>query len=243
MRWLEVSQGFVLSEKRGLVSLFDAAPTAFEVPEFVSADAAEAIRISVKFDEIFTVVDEVLATFNEETRAEAAPMIGMARGMLEPAFAEMGPEIYVVTNFDKPLGPGSAKTLVAVPVRDELIINNTLTMISAQAPMLAPRDFEGAVIYEAPAEFGMPFALGSGFGYLMVGPPDAIENAMRSASNPGGASLGDEARFKNATDALGREMQFASFISLAERLMWTEMAVRAPDRDPRPHAAHAGRAR
>ena len=51
---VEMTHGILMPDKRGLVSLFDVPDTPFEIPSFVSADAAEVMRISVRFDEIST---------------------------------------------------------------------------------------------------------------------------------------------------------------------------------------------
>ena len=148
-------------------------------------------------------------------------MMDIARGMLQPAFEQMGPEMFVVTSYDKPLSVSSQSVLYAIPVGDELIMGNTLTLITAQmGGMLAARDFEGAVIYE-PEGDAFPLAVGSGFGYLLVGTPRAVESALRSAANPGGASLEGEARFQKAVEMLGRDMVLATYMDMAERLAWT----------------------
>lgn len=218
---VEMTHGLLMADKRGLVSLFDVPGTPFEVPPFISADAAEVMRISVHFDQIFGVADKVVGTLDEQQRAEVRPMLEIAQGMLQPALDELGPEMYIITSYDKPLGVNSQAVLYAIPVGDELIMGNTLTLLSAQmGGMVAARDFEGAVIYE-PEGAGVPLAVGTGFGYLLVGAPHAVENAIRRAANPGGASLADEPRFQDAAGMLGRDMVLATYMDMAERLAWT----------------------
>lgn len=217
---VEITHGILMADKRGLVSLFDVPDTPFEVPSFVSADAAEVMRISIRFDEIFNLADDIVDTFQEADRAEIRPMLELARGMIQPAFAELGPDMFIVTSYDKPFSINSQLGLYAIPVADELIIGNTLTFLTAQmGGMVTSREFEGAIIYEMDDQ-QMSLAAGSGFGYLFVGPPEAVENAMRRAANPGTPSLADEPRFELATDALGRGMILATYMDMAERFAW-----------------------
>lgn len=216
---VDMTQGLVVAEKRGLIALFDAPASPFEPPSFIGASTPEVSRISVKFNELVGVAERVVGTLPEDQRAQINASLQMAKTMVGPLLDIMGPQLYFTTKYEKPYAAASKQFLIATPVSDELTASNTLAILTSQIPGgIEARDFEGSVIYVAPDG---SIGAGVGYGHLFVGKVSSVEDAMRRAANPAmGGAIADDAAFEEATRPLSREMIVGSFTNMAERLDW-----------------------
>lgn len=216
---VEMTHGLLIPEKRGLVAMFDTASSALEPPALAGADTAELTRVSIDFEALMPLARAVVATLDEEMRGQANMALELAATTIQPLLETIGPELYVLTDYDKPLHAGSRSFLVATPVRDELTVANVLAMVTAQAQgLFTARDFEGTAVY-ATEDGSIAHAVG--YGHLLVGPLRNVEDALRQAANPGGATLASEPRFRAAIRVAGDEMMLGSYVDMEERLEWT----------------------
>jgi hypothetical protein len=211
---VEITHSILAPQKQGLISLFDTAPTHFEPPSLVGADTSEVTRLSIDFAGILPLVRRVVDTFGEQERAMFGPRLDNMGAMIRPVLETMGPELYIITSYEQPYSLESEVVLLATKVADERVMNDGLNM--AVLPLqLETREFEGAVIH---GSVDGSFAIGSGYGYALMGPTKAVEDALRRAANPGGAALANEARFESATRDLADEMTAGSFIDMTGRM-------------------------
>lgn len=196
---LEQNYVVLASAKEGLLGLFDTPATGFTPPAFIGPDAATLTYVQVNFPGILPLVNKIVAGLPEDMRAMVEGQVMMAQQMVGPALANLGPEMHVISRYERPLSPTSEQQVFAIKVRDQQAFSTAVQGIMPMLGMQA-RDFNGNQIY-APGEGGMippdSFAMGMGFGYVFMGPTAGVEDAMRSAGAEG-AKLVDEARFKDA---------------------------------------------
>jgi hypothetical protein len=196
---VEQTIGFLLPEKGGLFTLLDGEGAAFDPPSWIGADVAGVGRFNLRFERIVPMLEEIVKTLPPDLQGLVSGGVQFVKGSFGRAFESMGPELYLVDTISKPFTATSSARIVAIKVRDELTVANAVSGIAAQTGMDS-RDFQGAQIYD---DMENSFALGLGFGWLFVGEPSGVENAMRRASNPGeaGASLAASDRFRRAVSA------------------------------------------
>ncbi len=212
----EFTAAALVPEKKGLVSLFLDPIGGFEPPAFVGPDTSTALTMSFRFDGLIDVLRGAVNTLPEEQRAQASAQFDQAAAMVGPALAQLGPRIQYFVSYDRPLTPEAQRQVFAIQMRDQLPVVNTLTMLAAPIG-LEPRDFEGNTIYSGEDS---PIAIGLGFAHLFIGPPAAVENAMRSAGNPDAPRLATEPAFRRATAGIPADAILASYADLRRELQW-----------------------
>lgn len=217
------TMGILVPEKEGLVGLLTGEAGPFDPPAFVSPDAASVSRLSVNFAGLLGVVREALGKLPEEERAQPLAAIDQAQGIAQPALEALGPSVYIVSSYKRPLAADSEMMLVAIDVKDQLAITNTISFLVGQAQgMVEPRDFDGNTIYTM--QFPLEMSLGVGFGRLFIGQTAAVENAMRLAGRADGPRLTEEPVFKDAVRALGNDAVFYTYTDLDQSIRfmyWT----------------------
>jgi len=196
---VEQTIGILLPDKKGLFTLLDGEGAAFDPPAWIGADVAGVGRFNLRFERIVPLLEEIVKTLPPDLQGLVSGGVQFVKGSFGSALESMGPELYLVDTLSKPFTAQSSARVVAIKVRDELTVANAVSGIAAQTGMDS-RDFQGAQIYDDP---DASFALGLGFGWLFVGEPAGVENAMRRASNPGeaGESLAASDRFRRAVSA------------------------------------------
>ncbi len=196
---MEQTFGVLLAEKKGLFGLIEGEGAPLDPPMWIGADVAGVGRFNVRFERIIPLLEEIVKILPPELADFAAGGVQFAKASFGPALAVMGPEMYVVDSITRPLSATSQATTTAIKIRDELAVANAVSGIAAQAG-LDSRDFQGAQIYD---DAGATFAIGLGFGWLFIGEPSGVENAMRRAANPGvaGQPLAASERFRRAVSA------------------------------------------
>lgn len=206
---IETRYAALAPKKNGLLSLIGVEPIDTSAPAFVSGDAASMSAFSVKYDQIFPLLNQMVASLpdDNEMKMELQGQLPMAAMFLSPLLTNMGPETYVAQSFDRPFSPTSQKILVAIKAKDEAALVQSITGVTMQMGMQA-RAFQGGQIWEMPAGGFMPIqiALGVGAGHAFFGETAGIENAMRQA-NAGAAALNEEPGFAKARRAVDKASQ------------------------------------
>ncbi|HBS28098.1 MAG TPA: hypothetical protein DEB06_01300 [Phycisphaerales bacterium] len=217
---LEQHFGVLTPAKDGLLALVNPPATKFVPAPFVGADAASVWNLQFDFAGVFPLVNKVIATLPPEQQQEMGGMVMMASASVGPLFANIGPEVSVMSVYDRPFAHDSQKFLAAFKAKDAAALQQA---IAALAPMagLESRDFQGNQIW-SPAQGGMLppdlVALGIGGGWLMMGPGPMVENGMRLAGGADAPKLADEADFKAAVRPLAGQGLGFSFTSFARTM-------------------------
>jgi hypothetical protein len=215
----ELSLGVLAPEKKGLLSLISTPIGAFEPPAFVPADAAGVTRASFDFPKLFDTVRAFLATFPEEARRQLAGPVEIARDMTQQGLAQMGPAIHVVNTIEQPLSADSTRTTLAIDLKDQEAVSNTIAGIIAKFPgSVEPQEFEGNQIYKLEA-IG-EIAAGIGFNQLFLGSEKAVQGAMRLAGHKEGSTLAQSAQFKDDTRSLTPGGIMYSWADIEQELRW-----------------------
>src|SRR5690606_1376374 len=82
--------------------------------------------------------------------------------------------------------------------------------------------FQGNQIWSGGPNMPHLPAIGLGFGRLFIGPPPAVENAMRQAGAADGPALAKEERFRASTRALQPGGMLYAWSNIAETVAWYE---------------------
>ena len=229
---LEQSYAVVAPKKEGLLELVEAKPVKFEPPAFVGAGAAQLTSMQANFPGLLPLVEKVVKGLPEDMRGMVEGQLMMVQQMMGPMFANLGPDMHIVSGYQRPLGPSSETSTVALKIRDAEAFT---TALQGFIPMLglAPRDFNGNQIY-APQPGGMvpedAIAIGIGFGYAIIGTPQSVEDMMRDAGAQDAAKLSDDKNFKNASRHLSGEGFAYSYSNMKETLDWGEWYVKNIDK-------------
>jgi len=195
---IEQTIGVAVSEKKGLLALWDTKMDSFTPPSMVGADANAVYMFSFDWSGVMPLINRVIESIpDENARMQAQFGLGMFAGGVGPLLDGMRSEGVIVETIQRPFAPDSEKVVAAFGVRDQEAITAGIT---AMSPMLGfePRDFLGNQIWES--EVGA--TLGLGFGRIFVGAGEQVEDAMRQAGQAGAAGLADDPAFRKATGML-----------------------------------------
>lgn len=214
----EQTIGVLAPRKQGLLTLVDSRLDAFNPPAFVPADAMSAYSVAVRFDRIPEVLRSIIKALPPEMQAQAGNAEAFIDTQVAPVTNALGSELHVVQVVPRPFKAGEQAPLIAIRLKDALVIANSLNQF---APMmgLTARVFEGNQIFQR--EGDESFALGIGFDHVFVGGAEGVENAFRLASRPDAARLAGAERFRRAAGALGEGAAFYSFSNTAETMEHT----------------------
>jgi hypothetical protein len=224
----QVDFSVLQKDKGGLLSLIEplkgTAMPAFVGPEVASVGAAQ-----VRFDKILDVARATIKDLPAETRQSAEAGLAQAEGLIAPILSGMGPEVYVITMLEQPYSASSSHIVGAIKMADPTPLVNTLTAFGGQAGA-KPRDFEGHQIWELPEGMAATeMGLGIGLGYVFVGSPKDIENALRSGGRADGPRLSNEARFKAAAATLDPAIASLIWADTAQAMKYMYWQFQNPD--------------
>ncbi len=204
---MEQAYSVLVPTKKGIFTLMDPPAVPFKAPAFASADAAGVTMLQFEFADLLGMLSNVANEFQGEMGEQIKQQLEMASATAGPVLSNLGPQVYIVTNYNKPLNAQSQQILVAINARDTNALTQTITGFAPMAGLQA-RDFQGNQIWSMPADAMTPipgmgqFALAIGFNHLFVGSVPAVENALRMAATPDGLSLGKDERFQRGMAAL-----------------------------------------
>lgn len=219
--------------KKGLLALFDTPAGPLEAPAFVPADAASVIMFQADLPGIVPMVTKIMGEMPQDEGFSPAQMIGGITNMLGPILANLGPQIYAVSSYERPFSPTSNQTFYAVKARDAQALSNAIGTIGAQFG-LQSKDFQGNQIWSM--EGGMmpvELSIGIGGGYAFFGSNTAVENALRAASagEAGAAArLSTQDSFKRAMASAAGTGQGFGFVSTRRTFEYLEWSFRNMDK-------------
>jgi hypothetical protein len=214
----EVSMGVLAPEKKGLLALLAPADAGFEPAGFIPPDAADVMLANVNFAAIPDVVRSMAKTMPEERQQMIVGVLDQFANIINPTFEAMGPGVYYFTTYKQPLDAESEQQTVAIDVKDQAVLTNTISFLLGQAQgMFEPREFEGNTIYASPM---IGISAGLGFNRLFFGSEAGVENVMRMAGRAEGGRLGDEPRFRRATQGLGRGGVLYTYADMEQTIRW-----------------------
>ncbi|MEM1165130.1 MAG: hypothetical protein AAGI30_02440 [Planctomycetota bacterium] len=193
--------------KRGLLGVLAPPSQDFEPPAFITGDAASYSMLQVNFDEILPTLREVTNQIGPDEAAQLRQGLALAQGLVAPIFDQIGPEVYIIEQYDRPYTMESMKITVAIRAKDTDAALESIAQPLEGFVGLVPRDFQGNQIFDAPEGFGPAggIALGVGSGFVFIGTTESVESALRQAANPGGATLANEEKFEDAARVVPNE--------------------------------------
>lgn len=198
----EMSFGIHAPERVGILELLDVRAERFDPPPFISAQASSVSRLLYDFQGVPALIERVLDLLEPEMRAEFEAGYRQAEPFLTPILRTLGPEVYLIETISQPHAVDSEQMLVAMRVREEHIIENTLAMV---APIvgLESRRFEGRRIWSigGPMADFVPVAVGLGDGHVFIAETPVVEDALRRLEG-GGERLGEQPAFRASTRSL-----------------------------------------
>ncbi len=233
---------------RGLMGLIPAEDKPFTVPGFVSADASGFSMMQFEFAQLFPAIREILGVMQPSLPPEAQQQtmmgLGMAEGMVGGLISNIGPEVYIVQEIQRPFAADSQKTLLAMTAQNEGPIRQVITQLNQQmAAMmgmgLESREFSGGTIWSLPEQMAgamgpgmgmaMPgmgdVAIGLGAGHMFIGQTAGIESALRTAADPEAPRLADHDGLAQALQQIDGSGLSFSWSNMEESIAYTQWMI------------------
>ncbi len=224
----EFAMGVLAQEKKGILALLSEPLGPFDPPAFVPPDAASVTRLSFRFDKIYDLLRGVGAVLPEEQSKPFLAGLDQSVNLVKPGVDALGPGVWIVGTYKQPLDHDSAMNLIAIDVKDQSVVSNTLSFFSGQAQGMAEsREFEGNTIYTVDMA---KMSVGLGFNRLFIGPTPAVENALRLSGRADAPKIGAERGFKDATNGFGQDSVMQSFSDTAQTLRWMLWSAQNADK-------------
>ena len=182
---------YIPGVKVGMMDLLSDASPIMPPPTLLGDDAVIYQRMNVRFSGIMAMIEDVVASLPESQADAISPMLQQYGPGMSKAFASIGPEVFTVGR-KAPEGVEGMKNFTAIRCTDEKTTNALLaTMLPSMGMM--PRDFQGQILYGGE---GLGSEIGLGGGALVMGADEAVEQALRSASDPAVKSLGENPLYR-----------------------------------------------
>jgi hypothetical protein len=230
---MEQSFSIFCPDKKGIMTLFAGADQKFTAPAFANADAASVTLLQFKFADLLGVLTEGAKSLPPEFGDTVVQNIQQAQLMAGPILTNLGPQVWLVQSYAKPLSATSSQTLVAIACKDAAQFNTSLQNLGGMLPIQS-RDFQGNQIWSMAGGGMIPgmsdFSLGVGFGHVFIGQNAMVENAMRSAGNPDAASLNKEPRFTTAMRSAAASGLAFGWTDMKQALEFTDWTIKNPDK-------------
>ncbi len=189
----------VPGDKIGLLSLVTGGTPKGDVPAFVGSDTVGFARMNVKFGRLMPLVREVAKGLPPMFAEQIDMGLQQFGPMLDQAFAEMGPEVYVTSTQSEPIGIDSAEYVIAIRSTKADAVKPLFSMV-APAMGLDPQDFLGNTLFAD--EFAPEAAIGVGGGWTTFGSMESVEQVLRSVGQKGESALAEEKAFRRGVAAL-----------------------------------------
>ncbi len=166
-------------------------------PSLVGEHAVSFQRINVRFGKILELIESVIASLPDNEADMIDGMMDPFRGGLKEGLSSIGPAVWTISEAPA-AGSVEPRTLTAMKCSNEKVANALLATLLPQAGMM-PRDFKGQIVYSGES---MPMEVGLGGGALLIGTPESVEQALRSASDPTAKSLSDDPMYRECAQAV-----------------------------------------
>ncbi len=188
---------FLQGEKVGFMKIFSDATPVEQPPMLLGDDALTYQRLNVRFGEITSMIEDLLAALPDYIADSASPYMQQFGPGLTKAFTSLGPAVFTVSHAAA-AGAGPSQTFTAITCSDEKAVNAMLATMLPSAGM-NPRDFQGQIVYGG-EEVGMEIGLGAGA--LVIGAPAAVDQALRSSGDTTVKPLSESALYRQCVAAL-----------------------------------------
>jgi len=186
-------------DKVGLMSLITAGKPKGDIPSFVGSDTIGFARMNVRFARIMPLVRDIVKGLPPMFAEQIDMSLQQFGPMLDQAFAEMGPEIYVASSRVEPINEDSQRMSVTIRAAKLESVKPMFDML-APAMGLAPQDFLGNTVFAD--EFSPEVAVGVGGGWVALGSLESVEGVLRSVGQKGESALAEEKFFRRGLAAL-----------------------------------------
>ncbi len=188
---------YIPGAKVGMMDLLSDTSPIMPPPTLLGDDAVIYQRMNVRFSGIMAMIEDVVASLPENEADAIAPMLQQYGPGMAKAFTSIGPEVFTVGR-KAPEGVEGMQNFTAIRCTDEKTTNALLaTMLPSMGMM--PRDFQGQIVYGGE---GLGSEIGLGGGALLMGADAAVEQALRSASDPSMKSLGENPLYRKCLASL-----------------------------------------
>ncbi len=188
--------------KRGLTRLMDLSSPRGGIPAFVGPDTLNYGSMNFRFDQVASVIRSVVRS-NPLIEMQAEEMMEMVDGPLTEILNTLGSQVHTAMSITRPVTLESMSFLMAVEARDAQGFENIFGQFAPEMGM-EPRDFLGQRIYSMDmggmVDGGMDsMSVGIGGNHVFLGPTPAVEQALRTVSDPDMAiTLAEEPGFRDA---------------------------------------------
>ncbi|HVZ94254.1 MAG TPA: hypothetical protein VG797_07065 [Phycisphaerales bacterium] len=221
------------SGKHGLLALFDTPASPLEAPTFVPSDAASVVMVQIDLPGVVALLNKAMTAMQQvEGGGEAAGMMGGMVGMVTPILNNLGPQIYIVSSYERPLSAESSKMLCAIKTKDAKALSDAITSIAGMWGFTS-HDFQGNQVWSAEGGFFPDVAVGIGGGYAFIGATTQVENALRqgTAGDQGATNrLATQDRFKKAMSRVGNSGIGFAYADMRQAIEYYEWVVRNIDK-------------
>jgi hypothetical protein len=172
--------------------------TPIETPPATLGERAISFqRLNVRFSKILELIEGVVASLPDNEADAIEGLLAPFQAGLEQGLASLGPAVFTVTEPSRGTEE-LPRTLTAMKCSNEKVANALLATMLPQAGMM-PRDFKGHIVYSGE---GMPMEVGLGGGAMLVGTPEAVQQGLRAAADPGAKTLSDDAIYLRCQQAV-----------------------------------------
>ena len=184
-------------ERGGVLEIISEATPIEPPPSLVGECAISFQRMNVRFGMILEMIEGIIEALPDNEADGIRGMMEPFNDGLKQGLSSLGPAVFLVTEAS-PGGAEDARTLTAMKCSNEKVANALLATILPLAGMM-PRDFRGQVVYSGE---GSPVEFGLGGGALLIGTPESVEQALRSASDPSAKSLADDPMYRRCSESV-----------------------------------------
>ena len=202
-------------EKEGVLALVDMDDRAFTPPAFVTADVASVTMLQADVANLIPTIQTAANQLDPEAAAMINQQIGFVSAFVGPILQHLGPEVYLIQTIDRPFAADSQQIVVAIGTPNSEALTAAIAGPAEQFLQMTPEDFQGNQLFRGNDDFGTP-SIGITSNFVFLGDGPSVENALRQAANPGGATLANEQRFTDAmADMPAEGLSFS----------WTNMSI------------------
>lgn len=224
---LEQTWSVICPTKRGLVALFDNPTIDNTPPAFVSSATTSYSSFQFRFADLLPTIREIAGTLPDEMGQQILQGLGMAEGMVGPIFAQLDPHMFIAQNYNRPFAADSQSMLFGMKAKDQAALTDAIVgFVNTGMAPLQSRDFLGNTIWEMNPGMGGPeIAMGVGGGYMFMGKPAEIENALRAAGAKN-SPLAEDEGFKQAAASVGPNAMGFAFTDMRTTIEYLDWTIR-----------------
>lgn len=188
----------VPGQKVGLWSLLGPSVPVDPPPPLIGQEAISYSRMNVQFKEFMNLVHTVAANV-PEIGEQLDPWLINFGPAVSKGLEAMGPGVWNMSQVRQPISPESMQSATIIACSNPKAVVPMFTQFGAPLG-LEPRDVDGNTIFSSPMA---PTAMGVANGYMAIGDPKQVEQAMRAVGQKDLPSVSENVAFKRAAGAVG----------------------------------------